>query len=193
MSDNEQKNKNRETVADILAKMERESIIHVSIPTTDLKRYADRIKAAWARESKAIATDHAVLPAVCITKPHGNAAAMREALVAVKKSIDGIGESSLDCDPTILMVALTQVCARLSVRIGRALSEPARNCDRFRTKDDARTYFDNIVCQRSNGSGSIECKGCPLDRIDNPHRADCREEWLFATAAERKGDGDEQK
>ena len=62
------------------------------------------------------------------SKQPGNAAAMREALVAVKKSIDGIGASSLDCDPEILMMSLTLVCARLSSRIERALSAPQRNC-----------------------------------------------------------------
>lgn len=176
MSENEQKNETRETVADILAKMERESIIHVSIPTTDLKRYADRIKAAWARESKAIATDHAVLPAVCITKPHGNAAAMREALVAVKKSIDGIGESSLDCDPTILMVALTQVCARLSVRIGRALSAPVRNCDLC---DDAKIAWRAWLEDKDN-----------WDEFGSPELELC--EWLFASA-KKKGENDGSK
>ena len=39
-----------ETIADIVAEMVRESIIHVSIPTTDLERYANRIEAAWKRE-----------------------------------------------------------------------------------------------------------------------------------------------
>lgn len=86
----------------------------------------------------------------------GNAAAMRDALVAVKKSIDGIGESSLDCDPTILMAALTQVCARLSARIERALSAPPRNCD-VGTADEQDARFSKFCVEKSSGS----CSGCP--------------------------------
>ena len=74
----------------------------------------------------------------------GNCAAMREALVAVKKSIDGIGTSSLDCDPAILMASLTQVCARLSARIDAALSAPPRNCDKYATVKDAAVVFARV-------------------------------------------------
>jgi hypothetical protein len=73
----------------------------------------------------------------------GNAAAMREALVAVKKSIDSIGASSLDCDPEILMASLTQVCAKLSARIERALSKPPRNCDIYDSYGDAIRAFED--------------------------------------------------
>lgn len=64
-----------------------------------------------------------------VVRPTGNTAAIRETLVAVKKSIDGIGASSLDCDPEILMASLTLVCARLSSRIEAALAAPPRQCD----------------------------------------------------------------
>lgn len=104
-----------------------------------------------------------------------NVKAMRDALLNIQEYA-----AAMDVDDGNVL-AILDSCRD-------ALALPARNCDMFRTKDDARAYFDNIVCQRSNGSGSIECKGCPLDRIDNPHRADCREEWLFSTASERKGE-----
>ena len=119
----------------------------------------------------------------------GNAAAMREALVAVKKSIDGIGESSLDCDPTILMASLTQVCARLSARIERALSAPARNCDLYASATEALKAQDVAFNEDNfkNGECKLGCPGCDDGLIN------CKILWLFATAKERKGEGDEQK
>lgn len=74
-----------------------------------------------------------------------NMAAMRETLLAVKKSIDGIGASSLDGDPEILMMSLTQVCARLSARIDAAFAAPARNCDKYANHNDAMRAFDAFV------------------------------------------------
>lgn len=95
----------------------------------------------------------------------GNQMKMREALVAVKKSIDGIGESSLDCDPTILMAALTQVCARLSARIEQALSAPPRQCDVGTAEEQERRfrkYCETEECNRYRcGHG---CKVVCIDR-----------------------------
>ena len=111
-----------ETRADIIAEMRRRddgnpmSVMRVA----ELKDYADRFEAATKMETV------------------GDAAAMRDALVAVKKSIDGIGASSLDCDPTILMSSLTHICGRLSARIERALAKPPRNCNRFDSYKQAR-------------------------------------------------------
>ena len=122
----------------------------------------------WLRSMQAKAR-----AAITASMPVGNAAAMREALVAVKKSIDGIGESSLDCDPTILMAALTQVCARLSAKIERALSAPVRNCDRFATVKAAVIAF------------ARERQDAPSPCPDFTFSA-----WLLAPATERKGDND---
>lgn len=109
-----------------------------------------------------------------------NTKAMREALVAVKKSIDGIGESSLDCDPTILMASLTQICGRLSARIERALAEPPRNCDRFGSWAEARAeWWKFEVLPRVEGV---------VGGTEQPF-----EEWLFATATEQKGANDGSK
>ena len=76
--------KTQESIADIVAamrilgKLDEESTDKISRSLVGfcLRTYADRIEAAWKRESKAIATEHAVLPAVCITKG-GDAAARR--------------------------------------------------------------------------------------------------------------------
>ncbi len=88
----------------------------------------------------------------------GNSAAMRETLVAVKKSIDGIGASSLDCDPVILISSLTHICARLSARIERALAEPPRNCDVGTADEQAERY--GRYCDIFTGDG-MHCETCP--------------------------------
>ena len=103
---------------------------------------------------------------------------MREALVAVKKSIDGIGASSLDCDPEILMASLTQVCARLSARIDAALAAPARNCDLF---SDAETARQAWLDDKDNWDDFGRMK------LDS-------HEWLLASAKpETKGETDGSK
>ena len=85
----------------------------------------------------------------------GHGAKMREALIAVKKSIDGIGASSLDGDPEILMMSLTQVCARLSARIESALAEPPRNCDRFGTDNAEASLAYEEFCDRAEVEESV--------------------------------------
>lgn len=72
----------------------------------------------------------------------GNAAKLREALVSVKKSIDDMGAASLNGDPEVLLMSLTQVCARLSARIDAALAEPPRNCD-MHTADELKDIFNS--------------------------------------------------
>lgn len=149
----------QETIADIVAEIRAAAYIQNADTPRSVLHLADRIEAA-AKRDEAHAVEHATAHAeavarsicrACIYNPQGhnyegvNAAAMREALVAVKKSIDGIGASSLDGDPEILMMSLTQVCARLSSRIERALSAPPRNCDRFADELDAQLAFLNKV------------------------------------------------
>ena len=117
---------------------------------------------------------------------HVNTAAMREALVAVKKSIDDIGKSSLDCDPTILMAALTQVCARLSARIERALSAPPHNCDRFADELDAQLAFLNEVWLISVDRETM----LERDKFENwsDEMKTRYGRWLLAQATETKGE-----
>ena len=113
--------KTNETLADILAEM-RDTC--GDIADHEVVDYADRIEAAAKREIRDAAMEHAVLPAVCISR--GNAAAMREAL----KEISELVWSSIDpeCDND---------CCRPLRRIARiadaALAAPPRNCDRFAT------------------------------------------------------------
>ena len=97
---------------------------------------------------------------VSVEKQVGNVAAMREALVAVKKGIDGMGISSLDCDPMILMSALTQICARLSARIDAALALPLRNCD-VGTVEEQKNRFDHWCFHYHTGRCSRNCSALP--------------------------------
>lgn len=186
-----------ETIVDIVAELQRcgDKWINDKAKTTTeclgliAIQFARRIEAAWKREREASRAYWTKKCRDTITEhdrycsPVGNAAAMREALVAVKKSIDGIGESSLDCDPTILMASLTQVCARLSARIERALSAPARNCDLYASTTEALKAQDVAFNEDNfkNGECKLGCPGCDDGLIN------CKILWLFATAKERKG------
>jgi hypothetical protein len=98
-----------------------------------------------------------------------NMAAMRETLVSVKKSIDEMGAASLDGDPEIMLMSLTQVCARLSARIKSALATPPRNCD----------VYNNESCRMAyhlHGDGLMTMQAFA--------------DWLFATATEKEGGND---
>ena len=111
-----------------------------------------------------------------------NMAAMREALLAVKKSIDEIGASSLDGDPEILMMSLTQVCARLSARIDAALAAPARNCDRYATADEAMDDFgDEALIEEWNALKAGK------DRDMLAVELFVFTKWLYAPATETEG------
>lgn len=124
-----------------------------------------RIEAAWKREAKAIAMEHAVLPAVCINKWSGNAAAMREALERIHTLVNSLDEEC-GVDP-------------IDVRdIARAaLSEPARNCDLFDNWYDAHQAWE---CLPKDELGYFVA-------ANGVH--ECEQAWLLATAAERKGEG----
>ena len=113
-----------------------------------------------------------------------NMKTMRDALVAVKKSIDGIGASSLDCDPEILMASLTQVCARLSARIDAALAAPPRNCDRFADELDAQLAFLNEVWLISINRETMTEQDTYENWTDEMRTRYGR--WLLAPATEQK-------
>jgi len=158
--------------------------------------YARNVLAKWSRDTPfrawneiGAAIDKCDAAIAEPPDPIGNNAKMREALVWLQKTGHRTPEGGWMCI-TLKMTQKDGMPYPIEVPpyaedvINAALSEPPRNCDRFRTRKEARDYFDDFVCLRSNGSGAIDCKGCPLDSIDSPHRADCREAWLFATATE---------
>ena len=102
----------------------------------------------------------------------GNAAAMREALAEARKVIKAMGG----------------YWARVTLPIiDAALSAPARNCDLYKNKKDAEAAFVSEKCKNPCGNCTVNDEyGCALVH-------ECGVDWLFATAEEWKGEGDEQK
>lgn len=164
MSDNE-------TVADIVAEMRERADAMQTHGTTHgvrlaVHEFARRIEAAWKREARAITTEHAVLPAVCITKPSGNAEAMRK---DCKKILDLLmlrGDGKTRCVLTWDEFNESQKMLRA------ALSAPARNCDFYDNKTDAEIGFVKETEED--------------DR--NPLYWQLFANWLFAPAEEQKGE-----
>lgn len=96
----------------------------------------------------------------------GNSAAMREALVKIHDLTNALDEKC-GVDP----VEIRDIARA-------ALSAPARNCDMYATYAEAaeayKEYATAYIMRASN-------------KFDFPMEFD---EWLFAPAAERKGEGD---
>ena len=126
----ENENEKRDTVADVLAIVRRaaqyydgeaeksEGLLRETfkLSADNYREIANLVEAAWKRESRAIATEHAVLPAVCITKPSGNAAAMRETLFKCRELAETIWRSEGGEDVSSEIVELKD-------RIDAALAE----------------------------------------------------------------------
>lgn len=93
----------------------------------------------------------------------GNAAAMRKALINIQEYAKALDAGDLN------VLAILYTCRA-------ALSAPARNCDRY--KDAPSAYADFIVPWKLDGH---------LDEV--PTLQDFAN-WLFAPAAEQKGEGD---
>lgn len=120
---------------------------------------------------------------------NGNAAALREAATTVYNVLERLSTFTLHIGDIGHKREFNHRVCLAKNRLDAALSAPARNCDRFKTREEAQRYFDNVVCLHFNRCGPINCKGCRYDRITNPHRGDCLAQWLFEPA-ERKGEGD---
>lgn len=78
MSDNEQKDENRETVADIVAQIRAAAYIQNADTTESVLRLADRIDAAWKRERAKVEADALEVGGIVEAarhKPVGNASA----------------------------------------------------------------------------------------------------------------------
>lgn len=164
MKDNE--NEKHETSADIANEIRRavESMgdeLPYTVPAGTMRRVADRIEAAWARESNAIATEHAVLPSICITKPQGNAAAMREALVAFVRAYEM--DNELDN---------IEATSEAYEKARAALSIPPRQCDVGTPYEQANRMRQ--FCAKQKRNGIIDCGYCP---IKHEYQRDCTLEW----------------
>lgn len=124
---------NNETLADILEEMQA-----VFIETDDgpvmLGAYADRIEAAVKRERE--------------TAP-GNVAALREALAGMTAFWDAHG-----CAYAVQVALIRESKeaveverVRVMAKAREALAAPPRNCDRFCTEREARSFFDNAFSE----------------------------------------------
>ena len=71
-------------------------------------------------------------------EPVGNAAKMREALVKSRKAMDEISKSIFQ---GWIEDSLVNVAGEAQMAISAALSAPPRNCDLYKTLDDARNAF----------------------------------------------------
>ena len=130
-------NENNETIADIVAEMRIFKCRNLETGELNLcnaiaNYFADRLEAAWKREAKAIATENAVLPAVCITnKPTGNAAAMREALeyLLEERDILDFCHNNLGSKTWEDWDKVYRVLRKVIEKAMRAIAAPPRNCD----------------------------------------------------------------
>ena len=188
-------NEKRETLADIVAEMRRGTKLPGYWRSCDLNKilecHADRIEAAWKREKAEAEADALAVGGTVEAsrnKPVGNAAKMREAVVALLDALDSLG-----CDEsTATLAAFVPDMADSSARClaafrkaNAAISAPARNCDIYSDAREAFKAYEEAFNESNFHHG--ECKlGCP-DCDDYAIR--CEIKWLFAPAAE-EGEGD---
>lgn len=156
------------------------------------RQYADRIEEAWKREKAEIEADALAVGGIVEAarhKPVGNAAAMRETLVQCELFL---GNVSRHGHPMFCFGDQCTACNgvdELREMVIRAISAPARNCDLYASATEALKAQDVAFNEDNfkNGECKLGCPGCDDGLIN------CKILWLFATAKERKGEGDEQK
>ena len=167
-------NERHETVADIVAAMRDESHAgdgcFLEWVGEKMRSYADRIEAAAKREREAGAEAAQICgeigeivgrDAAChqpVTDCHGlNAAAMREALVRVKRLFDGRFMWQPDIRKT-------------HEAVNAALAAPPRNCDVGTTKEQSARF--DAHCRKHMG-----CLTCPLREKDGGVPKHCEFAW----------------
>lgn len=155
-----------ETIADIIAWLRRPIKGENGYLTAWRDEIADRLEAALKRElSKNVSKSGADFGQL------GDAAKLREALVYVKQwSEDCISEEGADLVNDMIAV------------VEAALSAPPRNCDLYRTKEEAQEVFLGEACDHP-------CGNCWVEDINN----ECGVDWLLGPAKEKEGGKDEQK
>lgn len=126
-------------------------------------QYADRIEAAWKRESEDME-----LRVTRITREEcraeyrnsvGNAAAMREALKAVK---DGIETDVLLPYGELATEGKYVLAAEINKKVLSALSAPLRNCDVGTAEEQIQRFNDYCNAHYSIKCNEPECGACPL-------------------------------
>ncbi len=100
----------------------------------------------------------------------GNAAAMREAVLWVIDRMNAaLIDGKMECEETI-------------DKCKSALSEPPRNCDRFRTADEADKAFNEFCAAERTG----KCKPAECSLPSGTGAKSCQLAWLFDTAKENE-------
>lgn len=127
----------QESIADIIAEMRRGTRLPDYWRSCDVNKilqyHADRIEEAYKRKmSKIVSKNGADFGQL------GNAAKLREALVAAKKFVDGVGKAALIGEVDAETICLC--AANLSGRIAAALAAPPRNCDMY-DKEEVRMAY----------------------------------------------------
>ncbi len=192
----ESESEKRETLADIVAEMREEG--HTGDSSclewigAKMHYYADRIEAAWKREmteaeANALAVGglvEAERQRVVVSKTEtttvGNAAAMRETLEAINRiNTGGLKRLLVELvEADIFDGGLINKTISAVEKARRALSAPARNCDKMPDIDNLTMHdLANTPCKSTLEYASRE-ELLALVR------------WLLAPAAERKGEGD---
>ncbi len=170
-----------ESLSDIVAEYRRDyedmKARRLYLPTSEyLRRLLDRIEAAWKRERAEV---EAIVEAARTAEKSsavGNAAAMREALVAIGETYR---EHPYDHDDD----AIANI-------VDVALAAPPRNCDlKECSSDDGMISAHERFCESWHDDGNY-CSDCPYNNHKSKQLITCRERWLLAPAAERKGEDD---
>lgn len=123
-------------------------------------------------------------------KPVGNAAAMREALRTLRQRFDKNVMAYQDRyfkfsgwhwhKKAAEAARRRDVFHELREACDAALSAPPRNCDRFRTADEAENAFNEFCAAERTG----KCKPAECSLPSGTGAKSCQLAWLFATAKE---------
>ena len=129
--------------------------------------YMDMIKSAAAREREAVTDCNHI----------GNAAEMRDALIAVSKAFD----DSLICTDSQMSM---EECDRLDDvyhKVKAALSAPPRQCDVGTAKEQFVRWM--AFC----GKYDDDCTGCPCDKAACVSYTDCFARWAQTSYEAEEG------
>jgi hypothetical protein len=149
---------------------------------TAIQKFALKLEEAWKNEKAewgsaacACVSDAVMSGRIAVVHPPvGNAAALREALQALKERFRDIDLAHDSLEKEIYELSAA------------ALSAPARNCDIYSNAKEALKAHEEAFDESNfqHGECRLGCQGCDDGLID------CKILWLFAPAAERKGEGD---
>ena len=170
MSDNEQTNKNRKTLADIVAMVRRAAQYYegeaeksegplresFELSAANYRTIANLVEAAWKREKAEIEADALAVGGIVESARHrpGNAAAMREAL---ESCLDFIMRLDRAFNP-FMQNLLEDAIAKANT----ALSAPPRNCDVGTAEEQAERMRLYCNSHGEDESGCFRCEKCPF-------------------------------